>query len=91
MASGLWVVLLVELLLVVNPGSSVAPGDEQVICNDLRSQGAAPIPAYSANMRVLMDSWNYQSLLSPRLGAVWDEVDNDTNNRVGEMTNIITI
>ena len=94
MASGLWVVLLVELLLVarVNPGSSVAPGDEEVIlCNDLRSQGAAPIPAYSANMRVLMDSWNYEDLLPDRSGAVWEQVDNDTNNSDLVTTNVITM
>ena len=88
MASALWVVLLVELLLVVNPGSSVAPGDKEVICNNLRSQGAAPIPAYSANMKVLMDSWNYQNLLPPRSEAVWDQVDNDTNNSPEITTNV---
>ena len=91
MASALWVGLLVELLLMVNPGSSVAPGDEEPFCEQLRAEGAAPIPANSANMRLLMDSWNYQSLLPPRPGAVWDQVDNDTNNRVGEITNVITI
>ena len=91
MASALWVVLLVERLLVVNPGSSVAPGDGEVICNDLRSRGAAPTPAYSANMRVLMDSWNYQQLLPDRSGAVWEQVDNDTNNSDLATTNVITI
>ena len=88
MASALWVALLVELLPIVSPGSSVAPGDEEPICEQLRSLGAAPIPVYTANMRVLMDSWNYQHLLPPRSGAVWDQVDNDANNRVGEATNV---
>ena len=88
MAANLRVALLVELLLMVNPGSSVAPEDEEQHCELLRAQGAAPIPAYSANMRVLMDSWNYQNLLPPRAGAVWEQVDNDTNNHIGETTNV---
>ena len=71
--------------------TAVAPRDEeQQICENLRAAGAAPIPAYSANMRVLMDSWNYQNLLPPRIGAVWDQVDNDTNNYniIGETINV---
>ena len=63
---------------------NVAPGDEQLQqCGLLRAAGAAPVPTYSANMRVLMNSWNYQNLLPPRTGAVWDQVDNDNNNPVG--------
>ena len=89
MASALWVALLIELLLMVNPGYSVAPGDEdQPLCEQLRSLGAAPTPAYSANMRVLMDSWNYQRLLPPRAGAVWEQVDNDGNDSPEETTNV---
>ena len=91
MASALWVALLVELLLMVNPGSSVAPGDEdQSVCEQYRALGGAPKPAYSANMRVLMDSWNYQNLLPDRTGAVWDQVDNDMNNAELETTNVCT-
>ena len=68
---------------------TVAPGDEyHPRCRQLRSEGAAPIPSYSANMRVLMDSWNYQNLLPPRNGAVWDQVDYDMNNHNGEATNV---
>ena len=90
MASALWVTLLVELLLKVNHGSSVAPGDEdQLFCDQyIRSIGAAPTPSYSANIRVLMDSWNYQALLPPRVGAVWDQVDNDGNNPNNATTNV---
>ena len=89
MASALWVALLVELLLMVNPGSSVAPGDEdQSVCEQYRALGGAPKPAYSANMRVLMDSWNYQNLLPPRAGAVWDQMDNDGNNPSDVVTNV---
>ena len=68
------------LPIFVAVSAGVAPGDEdQLICEHLRAVGAAPIPAYSANMRMLMDSWNYQNLLPPRIGAVWDKVDNDKN------------
>ena len=88
MASAFWVALLVELLVLVIPGSSVAPGDEEPLCEQLRGSGAAPIPVYSANTRVLMDSWNYQNLLPPRNGAVWYQVDNDENNPSGITTNV---
>ena len=91
MGANLGVALLVELLLMINPGSSVAPGDEESFCEQLRSGGAAPTPSYSANMRVLMDSWNYQNLLPPRARAMWEQVDNDTNNRDFQATNVITI
>ena len=88
MAPAVWVAVLVELLVLVNHGSSVAPGDEDSICEDLRSAGVVPTPAYSANMRVLMDSWNYQNFLPLRTGAVWDQVDNDDNNPSGIITNV---
>ena len=90
MASVLWVALLAtELLVLVNPRSSVAPGDEEhSFCQGLRSVGAVPTPSYSANMRVLMDSWNYQTLLPPRSGAVWNQVDNDGNNPTNLTTNV---
>ena len=88
MASALWVALLVELLVLVIPGSSVAPGDEGPLCEQLRGSGAAPIPVYSANTKVLMDSWNYINLLPPRIGAVWDQVDNDENNPSVITTNV---
>ena len=84
MASTLWVALLVELLVLVIPGSSVAPGDEDLLCEPLGT-------AYSANMRVLMDSWNYVSILPNTINdaeAVWRQVDNDENNRGGLTTNV---
>ena len=81
--------LMLMSLAVVTTSAGVATGDEELgTCSNLRSQGAAPIPAYSANMRVLMDSWNYQNLLSPRPGAVWEQVDNDENNSLQETTNV---
>ena len=89
MTSAIWVaVLFLELSVFANPGSSVAPGDEEQLCRGLRENGVISIPAYSADMRVLMDSWNYQNLLPPRAGAVWDQVDNDNNNPVGITSNV---
>ena len=81
MASALLVALLVELLVLINPGSSVAPGDEEPTCSE-------QLGGYSANMRVLMDSQNYQNLLPPLTGAVWDQVDNDMDNSYGLTTNV---
>ena len=67
---------------------TTAPGDEEPLCESLRAGGFAPIPAYSANMRVLMDSWNYHNLLPLFTGAVWDQVDNDENNPSELTTNV---
>ena len=82
--------LMLALLTVVTASAGVAPGDEheEPLCRQLRTQGVAPVPVYSANMRILMDSWNYQNLLPPRTGAVWDQVDNDVNNPRGTTSNV---
>ena len=82
---------LLLAIVVTAVSAGVAPGDEEQLCEQLRAQGTAPIPAYSANMRVLMDSWNYQNLLPTRTGAVWDQVDNDTNNAIGFTTNVSAV
>ena len=87
----MFLALISVLLSVVTASAGVAPGDEQQFCQYLRDQGAAQIPVYSANMRVLMDSWNYQNLLPPRTGAVWDQVDNDANNPVEIMSNVSAV
>ena len=71
---------------------AVAPGDEEPLCEQIRSLlGVAPKLAYPANMTVLMDSWNYQNLLPPRTGAVWDQVDNDNNNPSEVTTNVVIL
>jgi acyl-ACP thioesterase len=78
---------LVLAFIFVRVSVSVAPGDEEAArCEELRAYGVVPTPSYFANMRVLMDSWNYENLL--RTGAVWDQVDNDTNNPSGATTNV---
>ena len=85
----MFLTLKLTLLIFVAVSAGEAPGDgAQPFCEQLRSTETAPIPAYSANMRVLMDSWNYQNLLPPRTGAVWDQVDNDENNPSGVTTSV---
>ena len=82
-------VLLLACVMSLAAGISIAPGDEErELCQALRSGGAAPIPGYAPNMRVLMDSWNYQNLLPTRAGAMWDQVDNDTRNDGSITTNV---
>ena len=85
----LLVLLVVAVTVQAQVQAGVAPGDEDPSCFTLRGFGSAPTPAYSTNMRVLMDSWNYQNLLPGRTGAVWQQVDNDTNNPSRTTTNVI--
>ena len=90
MSLTLRVPLLVCIMSVIElaAGISIAPADEEVFCQMLRAQAAAPIPGYAPSMKVLMDSWDYQNLLPSRSGAVWDQVDNDTNNHAQQTTNV---
>ena len=79
--------VLAFIFVIVSAG--VAPGDEEAaLCKHLRAHGVAPTPAYSTNVRVLMDFWNYRTILD-RPGAVWDQVDNDMNNDQSLTTNVI--
>ena len=82
--------LPLNLYIIVIVGA-VAPGDEESLCGQLRAVRTVPIPAYSVNMRMLMDSWNYQNLLPAHIGAVWDQVDNDDNNPSGITTNVSVV
>ena len=77
--------LLLQLLVAV---SAVAPGDEEPFCDVLRQRGSIPTPDYDLTMKVLMDTWNYNNLLPPRMGAVWEQVDNDVNNPPAVTTNV---
>ena len=67
---------------------SIAPGDEEHLCQQLRELGTVSTPTYAPNMRILMDSFNYQNLLPVRIGAVWEQVDNDDMNPSGITTNV---
>ena len=83
------VLLFVCVILVIElAAAGVAPGNEEPLCQQLRTEGVAPIPGYAPNMRPLMDSWNYLNLFPPRTGAVWDQVDNDTSNQNEVTTNV---
>ena len=74
--------------VIVARASAVAPGDEEPLCDELRAVGSIPTPDYDPTMRVLMDTWNYINLLPVRVGSVWEQVDNDSNNPVGVTTNV---
>ena len=77
--------VLLQLIVVV---STVAPGGEEPLCDELRGLGSIPTPDYDPTMRVLMDTWNYNNLLPVRTGSVWEQVDNDNNNPVGTTSNV---
>ena len=80
--------VVVATLVVSTHG--VAPGDEDWLCYNLRALETVPTPDYDPTMVILMDSWNYQNLFPPRSGAVWQQVDNDSNNDVQFTTNVNT-
>ena len=87
MSLGLVLLAGVMSVLELAAGISIAPGDaerDRFVCQSL----GFPTPGYAPNMRVLMDSWNYQNLLPPRMGAVWDQVDNDTRNNASITTSV---
>ena len=52
----------VIVLLLLGQSLAVAPGDEDVECG---------VPHYPTNIRVLLDSWRYQTLLG------WSDPTND--------------
>ena len=81
--------LLLPLQLTAIVSGTVAPGDESAVCDRLRSLGVIPIPNYSADMRVLMDTRNYRNLIPDCPEAVWQiPVDNDDNNLISVTTNV---
>ena len=84
-------VLCVVVATLVVSTHGVAPGDEEELCDNLRLFGTVPTPDYDPTMVILMDTWNYQNLFPPRSGAVWQQVDNDSNNDVQFTTNVSTI
>ena len=73
---------------------SQAPGDGDSLCVDpLVDNGTALVPnpflhpSYPANVRGLMDSREYLSLLDDPNPA-WQQVDNDTSNSGGDSTHV---
>ena len=78
--------LLSILLSVV---SASTPGDEHSFCTDeLQASATTTPPVYPPNSRILMDSYNYVSLLPPHDMSVWQQVDNDENNIAGRGTSV---
>jgi hypothetical protein len=73
-----------NLLSVVSAG---APGDSDTFClnSTLGTLLPAPLPS---NAKILMDSFNYITLLSDEPGAVWQQVDLDSNNVPGGTTSV---
>lgn len=64
-----------------------APGDGDVLCTVSRDVQARSAPAYNAE--ILMDSYNYLTLLSAdRLQTQWQQVDLDANNAAGRGTEV---
>ena len=73
---------------------SQAPGDGDSLCVEpLVDNGTALVPnpflrpSYPANVRGLMDSREYLSLLDEPNPA-WQQVDNDTSNSAGDSTHV---
>ena len=69
-------VVSVCVLLLVGPSRSQAPGDADTICTVTLAEHH---PVYPSNIKVLMDSADYQNLIgtSTTPGPVWQTVDVD--------------
>ena len=65
-----------------------APGDAQSFCTETLPSIGGNILDYPPDVKPLMDSRHYQQLLPPNPGAVWQEVDNDSNNPSGTATSV---
>ena len=57
-----------------------APGDAQSFCTETLPSDGVNILDCPPEVKPLMDSRHYQTLLPPNTGAVWQTVDNDDNN-----------
>ena len=69
--------------------STRAPGDSDRLCTvTLPSTGVVPPAPLPANAKVLMDSYDYISLLPRAIGGVWQQVDLDDNNDPGRGTEV---
>ena len=63
-----------------------APGDGNAFCTDTLARVQPPV--HPLNTKILMDSFNYLNLLPPHGGAVWQQLDLDDNNEIGEGTEV---
>ena len=88
MAMLLLYILLLHHSCHFSTASASAPGDEDSFCVTVGQNPLITPPVHPPNARVLMDSFNYINLLPPHSGAVWQFVDNDTNNQAGRGTEV---
>ena len=79
------VVILLQLTL-LRESFAQAPGDADPFCTETLPGIGINILDYAPEVKPLMDSRHYQSLLPPHQNAVWQDVDNDNNNPVGTTT-----
>ena len=73
---------VVSVLLLVGPSRSQAPGDADTTCTVTL---AVQHPVYPSNIKVLMDSADYQNLIATATttpGPVWQTVDVDNIDTV---------
>ncbi len=72
-------ICLFALHITLSSVKSQAPGDADSFCT--QESGSTPLPPYPPNSRILMDSYQYISLL-PALGreSTWQQVDVDNRS-----------
>ena len=85
---GCLVAVTVVLTLLSGWSCAQAPGDADPFCTETLPSIGVNILDYPPEVKPLMDSRHYQQLLPPSTGAVWQEVDNDNNNRGSLNTNV---
>ena len=83
-------VVIVTIVLSSLSGWSCAqaPGDAELFCTEELPSVGVNILDYPPEVKPLMDSRHYRQLLPPSSGAVWQKVDNDTNNPSGTRTSV---
>ena len=81
-------VALTITLSVFGRSFAQAPGDADPFCTETLPGFGFNILDYAPEVKPLMDSRHYQNLLSPHADAVWQGVDNDSNNRIGTTTDV---
>jgi len=85
----MWLTLAVVIVFSLFDGSfAQAPGDADPFCTEVLPGIGRNILDYAPQVKPLMDSRHYQNLLPPHEDAVWQDVDNDNNNRVGTTTDV---
>ena len=85
----MWLTTAAVIVLSLFDGNfAQAPGDADPFCTEVLPGIGVNILDYSPQVKPLMDSRHYQNLLPPNADAVWQEVDNDSNNPSGTTTDV---